>query len=132
MSYAAAAALQAALYARLHAVPALSAIPVVDAQPTDPVPPTYVLIGPEEVFDASDKSGAGAEHRITVSVVSRAEGFLTAKEIAADICAALDVPDLVLTEGRVVSVSFRRAVARRLEGGAVRRVDLGFRIRIEI
>lgn len=130
MSYAAAPALQAALFARLGS--ALAGVPIVDAQAPAPLPATFVLIGPEEVLDASDMSGAGAEHRVTVSVLSTAEGFLAAKEIAAEICTALEGPPLALTEGRVVSTAFRRAVARRLEGGTQRRIDLVFRIRIEI
>lgn len=132
MSYAAAPALQSALYARLSGAAALAGVAIVDAQPVDPVPDTFVLIGPEEVSDASDKTGAGAEHRVTLSVVSTAAGFLTAKEIAAGICSALEGPVLALTEGRVVSIAFRRAVARRLDGGATRQIDLSFRIRIEI
>lgn len=130
MSYAAAPALQAALYARLGG--ALTGVPIVDAQAPAPLPATYVLIGPEEVIDASDGTGAGAEHRVVVSVLSTAEGFLAAKELAADICTALEGPPMTLTEGRVVGITFRRAVARRLEGGTQRRIDLTFRIRIEI
>ena len=132
MSYAAAPALQSALFARLSGAAALAGVAIVDAQPVDPVPETFVLIGPEEVSDASDKSGAGAEHRVTLSVVSTAAGFLAAKEIAAGICTALEGPALALTAGRVVSIAFRRAVARRLDGGATRQIDLSFRIRIEI
>lgn len=132
MSYAAAPALQSALFARLSGASALAGVAIVDAQPQDPVPATFVLVGPEEVSDASDKTGAGAEHRVTLSVVSTAAGFLAAKDIAAGICAALEDPALALTEGRVVSITFRRAVARRLDGGGTRRIDLSFRIRIEI
>jgi hypothetical protein len=132
MSYLAAPALQSALFARLSGAAVLAGVAILDAQPADPVPDTFVLIGPEEVSDASDKSGAGAEHRVTLSVVSSAAGFLVAKEIAAGICTALEGPSLALAEGRVVSTTFRRAVARRLDGGATRQIDLSFRIRIEI
>ncbi len=132
MSYAAAPALQAALFARLGGAAALAGVVIVDAQPAAPLPDTFVLIGPEEVSDASDKTGAGAEHRVTLSVISTAAGFLAAKENAASICSALEGPELALTEGRVVSIAFRRAVARRLDGAATRQIDLSFRIRIEI
>ncbi len=132
MSYAAAPALQSALFARLSGAAVLAGVAIVDAQPVDPVPDTFVLIGQEEVSDASDKTGAGAEHRVTLSVVSTAAGFLAAKEIAAGICSALEGPAMPMTEGRVVSIAFRRAVARRLDGGATRQIDLSFRIRIEI
>ncbi len=132
MSYAAAPALQSALFARLSGAAALAGVAILDAQPLDPVPETFVLIGPEEVMDASDKTGGGAEHRVTLSVMSGAAGFLAAKGLAAGVCAALEGPPLSLTEGRVVSIGFRRAVARRLDGGSGRRIDLTFRIRIEI
>lgn len=125
------AALQSALHGRLTGLAALDGIPVVDALPSGDVPLTYVLIGPEEVRDASDKSGNGAEHRVTLSVISEAAGFFSAKTIAAEIGDAMEAAALPLPEGRVVSIRFQRAVARRLEAGAARRIDLVYRIRIE-
>lgn len=125
------AALQSALHGRLTGLAALDGIPVVDALPSGDVPLTYVLIGPEEVRDASDKSGNGAEHRVTLSVISEAAGFFSAKTIAAEIGDAMEATALPLPEGRVVSIRFQRAVARRLEAGAARRIDLVYRIRIE-
>ena len=43
------------------------------------------------------------------------------------------VPDAALTlaEGRLVGMWFDRAQARRLDGGAVRRIDLRFRARVQ-
>lgn len=125
------AALQSALHGWLTGFAALAGIPVVDALPSGDVPLTYVLIGPEEVRDASDKSGNGAEHRVTLSVISEAAGFFSAKTIAAEIGDAMEATALPLPEGRVVSIRFQRAVARRLEAGAARRIDLVYRIRIE-
>lgn len=125
------AALQSALHGWLTGLAALDGIPVVDALPSGDVPLTYVLIGPEEVRDASDKSGNGAEHRVTLSVISEAAGFFSAKTIAAEIGDAMEAAALPLPEGRVVSIRFQRAVARRLEAGAARRIDLVYRIRIE-
>jgi hypothetical protein len=130
MSYRGSALLQAAIHARLTADPALAGVAVVDALPPGPAPATFVLVGPEEVRDAGDRSGDGAEHRVTLSVISDAAGFLSAKEIAVHLGAALEAAPLVLAEGRVVSVRFLRAVARRLEAGATRRVDLTFRVRL--
>lgn len=132
MSYAAAAHLQAALHACLTAAPALAGVPVLDAQPAGTMSGTWVLLGAEEVADASDQSGKGAEHRVVVSVLSDAQGFLAAKDIAAAISTALDDTPLILPEGRVVSVFFRKAVARRLEGATLRRIDLTYRIRVEL
>jgi hypothetical protein len=131
MSYAAGASLQMAIFARLQAAAGLAGVMVCDGAPLPPVPERYVLIGPEEVTDASDRSGGGAEHRVMVSVISDADGFLSAKEMAAEVDTALDAASLPLSEGRVVSVRFLRAVARRLDGGQMRRIDLSYRIRIE-
>ena len=59
----------------------------------DAVPPnatgTFILIGPEEARDQSDKSGAGAEHQMVISVITDATGFLSIKTIAAAISDAL-------------------------------------------
>ncbi len=123
--------LQAALFDWLTGQPDLTGVPVVDALPTGQAPLTYVLIGPEEVRDASDKTGHGAEHRVTVSVISEAAGFLSAKILAESLGAALDGAELPLSEGRVVSVRFQRAVARRLESGTARRIDLTYHIRVD-
>lgn len=129
MSYGAAAALQAAVYVHLAAVPGLA---VFDAVPAGAAPETYVLIGPEEVRDASDRDGAGAEHRLAIGVVSRAPGFAAAKAAAGAVADALDGAALGLARGRLVGLWFASAQARRLDNGATRRVDLVFRARIEL
>lgn len=128
MSYAMAAALQVAVFGRLEGWAALDGVAVVDALPAQ-VPETYVLIGAEDVRDASDKSGAGAAHRITVSVVTGAAGFSGAKEIAGAVCDALAEMAGPMQRGRIVSVRFQRARARRT--GDERRIDLMFRARLE-
>lgn len=132
MTYRAAAALQGAIFAQLSAYPALTGVAIVDAVPPGTSPGSFVLIGPEVVTDQSDKSGAGAEHRFDVSVISDASGFLTAKTIAAAVSAALEGAALTLALGQLVSISFGRAVARRLDEGTTRRIDMTFRARIEI
>jgi hypothetical protein len=131
MSYGAAAALQAAIYVRLIGWADLAGIPVVDAMPAGSAPETFVLMGPELVADQSDKTGGGAEHRLEISVISTATGFLAAKTVAAAVSAALADAPLDLLAERLVGLSFQRAVARRLDQGAVRRIDLTFRARIE-
>lgn len=132
MSYHAAAALQSAVYAQLTGWPGLSGVPVVDAIPAGSSLGTFVLIGPEQVLDQSDRSGDGAEHRFDLSVISDDTGFLAAKLIAAEISQALVGVPLALSLGRLVSVNFLRATARRLQQGATRRIDLQFRARIEL
>lgn len=131
MSYGAAQALQAAIYQRLTGTAALAGVPVVDALPTGQGKGTFVLIGPEEVFDQSDKTGRGAEHRFTVSVISDAAGFLAAKAVAVAVSDSLVDAPLSLTRGRLVGLWFLRAAARRLAEGRARRIDLTFRARVE-
>jgi hypothetical protein len=131
MSYGAAAALQTAVYQHLSAATALAGVAIYDAVPPNPAG-TFVLVGPEEVRDASDKSGPGAEHLLVVSVISDGTGFLTAKTIAAAISDDLTGAALVLSRGNLVSLLFLRASARRIDEGEVRRIDLTFRARIEL
>lgn len=132
MSYQAAAALQAAVFARLSGFPALAGVSIVDALPPGTAPGSFVLIGPEQVVDQSDKTGGGAEHRFEVAVISDASGFVSAKTLAGAVSEALVDADLTLTTGRLVSIGFLRATARRLDGGALRRIDMTFRARIEL
>lgn len=134
MSYQSSAAVQAAVFALLDGDAALAALVpggVHDA-PTPGTPQgTYVVLGEEEAIDRSDVSGPGAEHRVLVAVVSDAAGFRTAKQAAGRIADLLSGTLPGLETGRVVAIWFDRAQARRLEGGAARRIDLRFRIRVE-
>jgi hypothetical protein len=131
MSYGAAAALQAAVFQRLTGFAGLAGVAVYDAVPPGEAPEVFVLIGPEEARDASDGTGGGAEHRFGVSVVSREAGFAGAKTVAVAVSDALVDADLPLSRGRLVGLWFLRAQARRRDNGAVRRIDLTFRARIE-
>ncbi|MDE3078985.1 MAG: DUF3168 domain-containing protein [Paracoccaceae bacterium] len=134
MSYAVAEALQAAVFGRLVGDAGLGALvgtAVYDAIPPGAGTGTFVLIGPEEVRDASDKTGDGAEHRFTVSVVTDAMGFQEAKAAAVAVSDALVGADLSLRRGRLVSLGFVRALAKRGTNGAGRRIDLVFRARVE-
>ena len=132
MSYQAAAALQAAVYARLAGFAGLSGVSIVDAMPAGTAPGTFVLIGPEQVLDQSDKSGGGAEHRFEIAVISDASGFLTAKDVAGAVSEALLETAMALTTGTLISINFLRATARRLDEGSTRRIDMTFRARIEL
>ena len=50
MSYQAAAALQAAIYARLSSTPALAGVSIVDAVPAGTSLGSFLLIGPEQAW----------------------------------------------------------------------------------
>ncbi|MBN9674480.1 DUF3168 domain-containing protein [Salipiger bermudensis] len=133
MSYAMSAALQGAIYQRLAGDPALAALVgahIYDAPPAGTLPGLYLTLGAETVRDASDADGNGAWHDLTVAVISDAAGFQSAKEVAAAANDALDDAPLALTRGRLVSLRFRRARARR-ESGGLRRIDMIFRARVE-
>jgi hypothetical protein len=135
MSYGVSTALQAAVYQQLLAnsdVVALSGGAIYDAVPAGAVPQTYVTLGPENVREASDRSGGGTVHRFTVSVVSEVAGFGAAKTLAGAVCDALENAPLTLDRGRLVGLWFERASAKRTgTGGAVRQIDLRFRARVE-
>ena len=132
MSYGMAVALQSAVFAALTAnqqVMTLSGGAIHDALPSGPVAPLLVVIGPEQVRDASDKTGAGAVHDFSVTVVSAAAGFSGAKALAAAISDALSGADLVLSGGRLVALAFVRARARRVDGAL--EIELWFRARLD-
>lgn len=134
MSYGVGIALQAAVYQRLLADGGLTALvgtAIYDALPTGILPPIYVAIGPETARDKSDKTGRGAEHEFTVSVVTEASGFATAKAAAAAVSDALVDAPLALTRGHLVALNFFRAVAARIGSGDQRQIDLIFRARVE-
>ena len=134
MSYLSAASVQSAVFTLLSGDATLAGLVpggVFDAPPPGTPQGTYVVLGEEEVIDRSDATGPGAEHRLLVQVVSDAAGFLTAKAAAARISALLPGAMPALATGRVVAIWFHQAQARKAEGGAVRRIDLRFRVRVE-
>ncbi|MEL6102802.1 MAG: DUF3168 domain-containing protein [Pseudomonadota bacterium] len=134
MSYAVSAALQGAIYAGLTTDPGVTSLvgaAIYDAIPAGTLPSLYITLGPESVSDASDKSGAGAVHKVVVTVVSETPAFAAAKDVAAAVCDALlaDLP--ALSRGRLVSLTFEKATAGRIDGAAGRKIDLTFRARVE-
>lgn len=134
MSFAMSGPLQAAIFTTLSADSALGAIvgtAVYDAVPVGDLPPLYVRLGTEDVRDASDCSGAGAVHRITVSVMTTSPGFAQAKAAAGAISDALHGADLTLSRGALVYLRFERAAARRVESSATRQIDLRFVARVQ-
>ncbi|QUJ77405.1 DUF3168 domain-containing protein [Sulfitobacter albidus] len=133
MSYAYSAALQTAIFGALSADAALSqevGDAIYDAVPSGTLPDIYVRLGSESVRDASDASGAGSAHQVTVSVITTAPGFASAKRAAGAVSDALHEADLTLDAGRLVSLRFERATARRIDGASARQIDLRFRARI--
>ncbi len=133
MSYGVSAALQAAVFQRLSGDSALAALvgaDIYDALPTGTLPPLYVVLGAEDVRDASDKTSGGAWHQFTVSVVTQSAGFATAKAAAAAVSDALIDAPLALNRGRLVSLNFYKAKAARVGTGAVRQINLIFRARV--
>lgn len=134
MSYGMSAALQEAVFQTLQSDAALAGLvgmDIFDAAPPGVVPSLYVSLGPEDVKDRSDQTGAGALHDFTVSVVSQQAGFRTAKETAAAVSDALIGAGLSLTRGRVVYLNFLSAKADRVQDEDVRRIDLRFQARLE-
>lgn len=134
MSYGCSAALQAAIFQRLSEDADLGILvgdAIFDAPPFGEIPPIYVSLGPEEVRDASDKTGAGASHALTISVISEAAGFSEMKAAALAVCDALLGASFVLARGRLVSIRFERATARRVGVNDLRRIDLRFVARVE-
>ncbi|WP_134679662.1 DUF3168 domain-containing protein [Paracoccus ravus] len=138
MSYAAAVALQSAVYQLLREDDALQHLvgdAIFDAQPVSGTVGPYVVLGNEDSRDAGDMTGAGSSHDFTVSVLSGAEGaqgFGQVKLAAEAISAALDQPAVTLSRGHLVGMWLLRARARRIEKGSGRRVDLTFRARIDL
>lgn len=134
MSYGTAQALQMAVYGALVADPTLSALvgtAIFDELPPGPVEGTYVSLGAEDVRDLSASDGGLAAHSFGVSVVSTSEGFFEAKAAAAAVSDALIDAMPALSRGRIVSLRFVRARAKRVRAGQVRRIDMTFRAIVE-
>ncbi|QFT59653.1 hypothetical protein FIU94_12535 [Sulfitobacter sp. THAF37] len=134
MSYAGSGPLQAAVFDALSADGPLGALvgtAIYDAVPSGSLPDIYVRLGSETVRDASDGTGPGALHRFTVSVITVQPGFASAKQAASAISDVLQDADLVLSRGRLVSLRFERAQARRIDNGAARQIDLRFAARVQ-
>lgn len=133
MSYAMSVALQSAVYQQLSGDGALTALvgsDIYDALPAGTLPGLYVMLGAESARDASDQTGIGAWHDLSVAVVTDAAGFQIAKTVAAAACDALNGAGLALDRGRLVSLRFLKARAKR-ESGGLRRIDMTFRARVE-
>lgn len=134
MSYGVSAALQAAVYQALVADAALTALvgtDIYDAFPAGTLPSLYVALGPELVKDRSDKTGDGALHEFTISVVTDSAGFAIAKQAAAAVSDALVDANLTLARGTLIALNFFRAKAVRVGSADERRIDLTFKAIVE-
>lgn len=134
MSFGASGALQAAVFQVLVADPALGALvgtAIHDEVPPGPVNGILVSLGEGEVRDLSDASGSIGDHRFDVSIISRGEGFAQAKAAAEAVADALVDARPALDRGRVVTIGFLKARARRVRAGDVRRIDMTFRAIVE-
>jgi hypothetical protein len=130
MSYARSESLQRAIFATLSSSSDLQSRvgdAIYDVVPPGRLPQTYISIGPEDVRDWSDKTSRGARHDFTISVVTEAAGFQTAKIVAGAVADALMSAESLLDQGTLVLLTFRRARAVRVEEGNMRRIDLSFR-----
>jgi hypothetical protein len=133
VSYEFAAGLQAAVYGRLAADPAVTAL--VGAAIHDgplkrgagPEPADYVTLGEESARANDTKTSRGAVHDFTVTVHSARDGFQTAKRVAGAVCASLIDAPLAMEAGRVVALRFVQARAERGPAPEKRRVTLRFR-----
>ncbi len=133
MSYGVSAALQTAVYQHLSADTGMTNLvgtSIFDALPLGALPQLYVVLGPEIVRDASDKTAGGALHEFTVTVVTESAGFASAKVVAAAVSDALVDADLTLSRGALVSLNFYKAKAARVGTGDVRQINLIFRARV--
>lgn len=133
MSFALSAPLQEAVFGALSADAALAQLvgdSIFDAPPQGAMPAIHVALGPENVRDASDGTGAGAWHAFVVSVVTEQAGFQAAKQAAGAISDVLHDAELTLTRGRLVGLWFHKARAKRERDG-LRRIDLTFRARVQ-
>ncbi|RYH11183.1 DUF3168 domain-containing protein [Tropicimonas sp. IMCC6043] len=134
MSYGASAALQTAVYQHLLADPSVSALVgtnIFDAAPSGTVPPVYISLGPEDAVARNDKTGRGAVHRFTVSIVNDGAGFQAAKSLAGAVSDSLQDALPASGPGRLVRMQFVRASARRVGDATRRRVDLLFEAQID-
>ncbi|MFQ5622347.1 MAG: DUF3168 domain-containing protein [Paracoccaceae bacterium] len=137
MTYALADALQKAVYGALAQDATLSGLvgtAIYDAPPPDDglaQPGPHVVLGEERVRAQSSVSAQGAVHDFTVQVHSAADGFASAKQIAAAVCDALIDAALALDRGTLVGLQFLQARAARGRPPEQRRILLRFRARLQ-
>lgn len=90
----------------------------------------WILIGDEQVDAWSTATDRGAAHAVQVSVFGVGRGFSALKRAAAIVC-DIALSPLALSRGQVINASFLGGRTRRAEGGALRQIDLRFRLVVE-
>ncbi|MEO1563905.1 MAG: DUF3168 domain-containing protein [Pseudomonadota bacterium] len=124
-------AVQEFLYSRLAAdsgVNALVGSSIFDAAQAGDLPELSVLIGGEEVLDASDTTASARVHRAEVDIVARSGGFAQAKDTADVIRAALNGASGPAGAGQITRCLFRRTQALRDTSDGLRRIRMRFDI----
>ena len=124
-------AVQAFIYDRLAGDAALASLvgtAIYDTPPSDSPPDISVLIGAEEVLDASDKTGSAQIHRAEIEIVARTSGFAAAKDVAAAVRSSLEGASGAAGNGMISRVQFRRAQSLRDTTDGLRRVRMRFDI----
>ena len=91
----------------------------------------YLILGDEEAQDWSTASDQGAVHLVSLNIHAPRRGFAEAKRAAAEISDALLAGVLTPSRGRVVNIRFVDARTHREEAGALRRIEMRFRITLE-
>lgn len=127
--------LQSAIFERLSEdsdVTALVGEHIYDAMPSGVSPDLFISLGAETMIDRSDGTGGGSEHDITLSIVTEKTGFLQAKQVAHAVGKALLAGPPKLSEGRIVYLNFLRATAQRDTDSHTRRIDMIFRLRVDL
>ena len=126
----AAAALQKAIFARLSADTALTALigadGIADRLLEKPVLP-LVVIAAIDSADRSTATEAGEEHAVTLEIWSEAAGHRQAQAIAAALRAALHDAALVLAGHHLVLLLHRDTRLRRVAKSRFHRAEMRFR-----
>lgn len=137
MSFAAAEALQRAVFQRLKSDPTVTAkvegaiYDAADRVPDTDLPTLHIALGAERVRDGGSKTSHGAVHDFSVVVHGATEGFAKVKAAAGAVCDALIDAPLSLTRGKLVGLSFVFAQASRGRAPERRRIELRFRAWID-
>jgi len=135
MTEPAAVALRKAMLARLSgSAPLAAAIggaKIYDEAPRGAEAP-YVLFADAQMRDWSTPGAPGAEHFVTLSVVSTARGTLEAMTIAGLVSALLDEAPLTLAGHALIDLRFVTSETRRDANGRFAKVNLRFRATTEL
>lgn len=123
-------AIRARLVADASLLSALGGAKIYDEAPRGAETP-YLLLAESSLRDWSTSGSKGAEHLITLSVISTQRGAAEAIDIGETIIALLDDAPLALDGHHLVSISHQTSETRREQNGRFARLDLRFRATTE-